>query len=250
MKTFHIEGKELPTLLLGSSPFCGADQFKEKAPVYFQKFFLQPANITDLLVQVCQVGYRGAHLVPFPPIAGAALQAYKTLGYRFPVILTLMPGSEEAQWEWIRKLDTAAVFLHASETDRLDLDSLQAFSRRCRQEGVTPGFSTHNGGAVIPAIDKAGIDCAAYLCPFNKTGAHVHPSLKETLAAITATPRVVVGMKILSCGLLGPGEAFPFSLPYVNAVTVGMVSREEVEENCRVFESYHHLLPSRPSMPR
>ena len=245
MKTFKIENKELPTLLIGSSPFCGSRQFKEKAPVYFERFYNNPSNITDLLVHFVNRGYEGAHLIPAAPIAGAALEAYDILGKSFPVILTLMAENEENQWEWIDRLDTVAVFLHAFEADKLEFEYLKRFADTCREHGVIPCVSTHNGGITIPRIDAEEIDIAGYLVPFNKTGAHVYPSLEETLKAIMNSHKTIVGMKILSCGNMSPEEAFPFSLPMVEAVTVGMVEKWEIDENCRIFEKYHDLLGSK-----
>lgn len=242
MKTFKIENRELPGMLIGSSPFCGSRQFNEKAPVYFERFYNNPPNITELLVHIGEKGYMGAHLIPIAPIAGAGIEAYKILGKTFPVIQTLMAENEDEQWKWIRRMDTVAVFLHAFETDRLDMEFLKRFAHKCRHNNVIPAVSTHNGGVTIPRIDSENIDIAAYLVPFNKTGAHVHPSLPETLKAITETKKTIVGMKVLSCGELSPEEAFPFALPMVDGITVGMVEKEEIDENCRVFEKYEDLL--------
>jgi len=228
-------------MLIGSSPFCGSKQFKEKAPIYFEKFFNNPDNITDLLVHVCNMGYGGAHIIAAAPIAKAVLEAYKILGYKFPVIVTLLAGDEE-QWKWIRRMDTVAVFLHAFETDKLEKEDIKKFSYECRKRELIPAVSTHNGGITVPWIDNEGLDIQAYLVPFNKTGAHVHPSLPETLKAIRDTPKTVIGMKILSCGDLTPREAFQYSLPYIDAAAVGMVASEEIDENCHVFNKYHRLL--------
>lgn len=242
MKTFAIEDKKLPALILGSSPFCGAGQFGEKSVLYYRKFFQQPENITRLIVKMCNTGYPTAHLLAYTPIASAAEEAYKQLGYRFPVMVTFMPEDPQPQWEWIDKLDTAVAFMHAFETDQLNLKVLKDFARQCRKRGIVPGVSTHNGGRTIPVLDESGIDVSIYLCPFNKTGLHVHPSLDGTLEAITNTPKTVVGMKILSCGNLCPAEAFEYSLPYVDAITVGMVTEREIEENCKEFERFKDLL--------
>jgi len=242
MKTFFIEKKELPSLILGSSPFCGSLQFKEKAPIYYKKFFEQPENITDLLVYFCEKGYRCAHLISFPPMIWAATEAYKRLGYTFPIIFTIMSGNMDMQWKLMKQVDTVAVFMHGDETDKLNKETLKRFAQTCRRNGVIPAASTHNGGITIPWIDEQGIDISAYMCPFNKTGAHVHPSLEETLKAIRETRKTVIGMKVLSCGELSPQEAFPFSMPMVDALTVGMVLKKEIDENCSIFEKYQHLL--------
>ncbi|MCD4783393.1 MAG: hypothetical protein K8T10_06140 [Candidatus Eremiobacteraeota bacterium] len=242
MRTFFIEGKELSSLIIGSSPFCGSLQFKEKAPVYFKKFFEQPKNITELLVHFSKKGYNCAHLIPFPPMIWAAKESYKRLGYSFPLIFTIMPGDMDMQWNLMKKLDTVVVSLHGDETDKLNKDTIKRFSESCRKNNVIPALSTHNGGITIPWVDEQGFDISAYLVPFNKTGAHVYPSLEETLKAIKQTDKTVIGMKVLSCGDLSPREAFPFSLPMVDALTVGMVTKGEIDEDCRIFEEYHHLL--------
>lgn len=245
VKTFALEGREMPALLLGSSPFCGSRQFGEKAAVYYRRFFENPANITELLVHICRKGYRGAHLIPFAPVAGAALEAYRVLGYSFPIIFTLMAGEEEEQWKWINSVDTVGVFLHAFEADLRDVEMLKRFSHRCRESNVVPGISTHRGGETVPWVDsREDLDIQAFLVPFNKTGAHVYPSLDSTLQAVENTKKTVIGMKVLACGNLPPRDAFPFAFPKVNAVAVGMTAKEEIDENCLVFDEYSHLLKS------
>ncbi|MFP4497141.1 MAG: hypothetical protein ACLFQV_02925 [Vulcanimicrobiota bacterium] len=245
MKEFTIEGHKLPALILGSSPFCGAGQFGSRARDYQKQFYHQPQNITDLIIHFISRGYHGLHLLALAPIVKATLEAYRKLGEDFPVIVTLMPQNEEEQWKWIKKLNTKIVFLHGAETDKMDMSLIEEFARNCRKNCVVPGVATHNTGITIPAIDKNRLDIQAYLCPFNKTGLHVHPSLKEALKAISETEKAVIGMKILSCGELTPDEAFPFSLPYVDAITVGMVTNNEVDENCKFFEKFAHTLASK-----
>ncbi len=149
---------------------------------------------------------------------------------------------KKEDWELVKRVNTKIVFLHAYSTDQLDLKYIEKFSKRCRKEGLIPGVATHNGGHTIPVIDKSSVDVQVYLCPFNVTGLHVHPSLKETLNAIKNTPKKVVGMKVLSCGNVPPLQAFEFALPYVDAVAVGMTDKKEIDENCYTFEKVHHIL--------
>ena len=226
----------LPGLMLGSSPFCGSRQFGAKAVEYYRKFFGNPLNMTDLLVWFYRSGYHGAHVLALEPMGKAILEAYRQLGQRFPVIVTLLEEDQESQWRWIRRFETAAVFLHANETDRLDFERLKKFCDRCKKEGVVPGFSTHQGGSSIPQLDRADLDHKVYLCPINPTGAHLHPSLEATAEALQNTSRIVIGMKVLSCGQVPPRTAFPFVSPLVDAIAVGMVTREEIDENVAVFE--------------
>ncbi len=232
----------LPGLMIGSSPFCGSRQFGEKADRYRRRFFGNPSNMTELLVDIYRRGYPSAHILPLDPMGEAVLEAYRQTGEKFPIIATLLPQDKESQWRWLRRLKTAGVFLHAGETDTLNISLLGEFSARCRREGTVPGFATHRGGDVIPAIDGAGIDAEAYLCPVNASGAHLHPSASSVIEAVKNTPRQVIGMKILACGNLDPREAFPFALPYVNAVVVGMVTTDEIARNIQQFEKHSHLL--------
>lgn len=198
--------------------------------------------MTELIVYFCKKGYRIAHLISFPQMIWAATESYKRLGYSFPLIFTIMPGDMNMQWTLMKKVDTVAVFLHGDETDKLNKDTLKRFSEKCRKNNVIPAVSTHNGGITIPWIDEQNLDISAYFVAFNKTGAHVYPSLEETLKAIKETDKTVIGMKVLSCGELTPREAFPFSLPMVDALAVGMVTKREIDEDCSIFEEYQHLL--------
>ncbi|MCL5037224.1 MAG: hypothetical protein M1269_08935 [Chloroflexi bacterium] len=234
-----IEDFTLPRLIIGSSPFLGAGQFGARAQIYYEKFFLHPENISELLVYFARTGEPGAHLCLYEPLVEAARMAFDELGGRFPLIATLMPGDDMArQWDWVKELNVGILFLHATITDRIYRRELEEFCNSCREIGVIPGFSTHRPGWSIPKLDSLGIDAGAYLAAFNLTGKHVHPDLDSTLEAVENTHAFVIGMKVLAAGELKPGEAFPFALDHVPAITVGITTKEEVDASRESFNNW------------
>jgi len=232
--------------MIGTSPFMGAGQFREKADLYRRRFFDHPENITDLMVYFARKGYGGAHVCLLKPIVKATLDAYEKLGFRFPVTVTLMPDNWDIQWEWIGKLDTVIVFLHAHYADQAPRSLLREFSKKVRSLGIIPGVSTHQGGMTIPLLDKMGLNLGAYLVAFNKLGIHVHPSLEATLNAIRRTNKFLVGMKALAAGALKPSDALPFVMEKVHAVTLGLTEKEEVDEAYKALSLCKNLKSFEP----
>jgi hypothetical protein len=226
----NLGGRSIPRLMIGTSPFMGAGQFREKADGYRRRFCEHPENMTELFAYFVQKGLRGAHLCLLEPIARAAMDAYEKVGFRFPVLVTLMPDNWDLQWEWIARLDTVAVFLHAHYADQAPRTLIREFIRKTRNLGLIPGVSTHEGGFTIPMLDRMNLDLGAYLVAFNKKGLHVHPDLPSTLRAISSTDKFLVGMKTLGAGALRPAEALPFVLERVHAVTMGLTEKEEIDQ--------------------
>lgn len=238
--------RTIPRLLIGTSPFMGAGQFREKADGYRKRFFEHPENMAELFAYFVQKGFPGAHLCLLEPIVRAALLAYEKVGSRFPVLVTLMPDNWEIQWKWIAKLDTVAVFLHAHYADQAPRTLIREFIQKTRSLGIIPGVSTHEGGFTIPMLEKMKLNLEAYLVAFNKKGIHVHPDLPSTLQAISSTDKFLVGMKALGAGAIKPAEALPFVLERVHAVAVGLTEKEEIDEACEVVKSCKYFKQAGP----
>jgi len=233
---FKIENISFPRLLLGSSPWIGAGQFGEKALEYYQRFYLQPENITELIVHFVRNCAPSLHLCLMEPLVKAVLEAEKLLGQRLPLIATLFAENQHQQLEWIKQLQVKVLMLHAQTTDRLYRRELEQFCSFCRAFGIIPGFATHNPGITIPRIDEMELDFPVYLAPLNPSGAHVHPDLPSALKAIKETPKTVIGMKTLRAGEIPPRAAFAFALERVEGIAVGMTEKAEIEENRELFQ--------------
>jgi hypothetical protein len=58
-KTFSVRGMELPSVMLGTSPFIGAGQFGAKAMLYHTQFFIAEANLLQNYVLSDRMGACG-----------------------------------------------------------------------------------------------------------------------------------------------------------------------------------------------
>jgi len=53
-KMFRIEGQRVPAVMSGTSPFIGAGQFCSRAGDYYERFYREPKNIVDVMLEaVC-----------------------------------------------------------------------------------------------------------------------------------------------------------------------------------------------------
>jgi len=137
---------------------------------------------------------------------------------------------------WLKELEAEVLLLHAQSTDLLYRRELDDFCKLGRELGVIPGFSTHAPGHTIPFISGMDLDFSVIFAPLNPSGVHVHPDLASSLKAIKETDKTVIGMKILRAGEISPARAFEFAFSHVKGLAVGMVSKEEIDENIKIFE--------------
>jgi len=235
---FKIEELNFPKFMLGSSPWIGAGQFGSKAKEYYEKFFLDPRNITDLIVHYAERANPAIHLCLMEPLFRAAWEAEQKLGNKLSIIATLFAENQPQQLEWIKQLKVRVLMLHAQTTDQLYRRDLDNFCRFCRNIGIIPGFATHAPGDTIPLMDGMELDFPVYLAPLNPSGAHVHPDLPSALKAIQETPRAVIGMKTLRAGEISPKKAFDFALSYADGITVGMTEKTEIDQNLELFQEW------------
>lgn len=233
---FEIEGIKFPKLIMGTSPFMGADQFGSRAESYKSRFSDNPDNIAELLAYFVDKGCKGVHVCLMETIVRGVIKSYKLLGYRYPVLATIMPGEVLEQFIWMHEMETKVTFLHAMLSDMIAKKLFLEFIDKSRKAGYIPGISTHTTGITIPIIDRSGLDIQAYLAPINRTGKHVHPNLRAATEALRRTKKVTLAMKTLAAGELKPDTAFPFVWPLVKGVVVGLTEKEEIDQAYRVME--------------
>ena len=119
--------------------------------------------------------------------------------------------------------------------------AMEALSK-AKEKGLirAHGISSHNFGALQSAAGNPWVDVV--LARINYDGCHCDaevPEVIKVLEEMHAEGTGIYGMKTLGCGDLA-GEvpkaaAFVRGLPCVHAVTIGMKSRTEVDENVRLF---------------
>jgi hypothetical protein len=222
-----MDGKELPILIHGTSPFIGAGQFGSKAESYYRRFYLNPSLMSQFFVYFSTKCYPCIHISPHPPILEAMEIATEIRSIN--VIATVESKNE---LELIANLDPMIVFLHGSRSDMLNEDEIKDFSKACNDLGMVPGIATHKPGTTILEVEKLEA-VRAYMVPVNPLGLYMEPSFDSTLIAIEHARRndkYIIGMKTLAGGRINPYKGFPFALNYCHAIVVGFTEFQQIDE--------------------
>ncbi len=123
---------------------------------------------------------------------------------------------------------------------RAVMDALSAY----KDQGVIRalGVSCHDFGAMKAAADEPWVD--VILARINYDGVHMDASpdeVRELLERMHADGKAVYGMKVVGCGTLADnyqaGIAHVHGLGCVDAITMGMESRDEVDANVACIEA-------------
>lgn len=235
-RTFSVRGLEVPTVMLGTSPFIGAGQFGRKAEFYYNHFFLQPGNITEVVTHAIELGVNAIQVIGYPQVVEAVQEAEKKTGAELFLVGTVGLGSIEREIQLMLEAGAQGVIIHGSLADR-DMAFARQHLVSLREQGLVTGIATHRPGMTIPRLD-AMEEVEIVLCPLNKVGRFMEPSVESTLQAIETTSKRIMAMKPLAAGRLSPQEAFSYISDKVAGFAVGIASKEEAEET---FQAAHQF---------
>ncbi|MHA1580619.1 MAG: hypothetical protein ACTSUQ_13470 [Candidatus Freyarchaeota archaeon] len=229
--SFKVEGESIPRVLLGTSPFLGAGQFGVRAYQYYKRFFENPRNITDLVVEVINLGVRGVQLVAYSEIAEAVKQAQTETGVELTVVGSLPFDRPEEGLEALSELRTKIVLIHGEETDRLDFNTLESWFGRIREQGFIPGVATHKPDHTLPELLGSTLDFSVVLLPFNAAG-FLMGQREKVISIVSESEKSFIAMKPLAAGRLKPREAleYVFSHRGIDSAAVGVASAGEAKE--------------------
>ena len=217
----------LPRLMLGTSPFIGADQFGHKSQEYRRLFFDNPENMTRLFVRSAELGVAAVQLVGYEPLVAALKRAEEVTGDFF-VAVTIPRGDFASNLDLVSSLEPEFVSVHAVFCDRID-DNLNEWIDMIKDAGARPAASTHSPGTTIPLLDHLGFE--AYLAPVNPIGYGMQPDVESTLRAVEHTKKAVIAIKPLAAGKLSPDRsAFEYIYRYADSIAVGITSEDEMAE--------------------
>jgi len=229
--TVRVKGREIPRVLLGTSPFLGAGQFGVRAYEYYRAFFRQPENITRLVEGCIEMGVNGVQLVAYPQIGKAIRKAEENVGRRLIVVGSLPYDIPERALECLSEFKTVAALLHGEQTDKMDMNENRRWLRRIEREGYLTGVVTHSPSRTIPAILKE-LEFDILMLPLNKVGYLMGDRREELIDRIKESDVYVIAMKPLAAGRIKPEAAmkYLFSIGKVGSVAVGVASIEEAKE--------------------
>lgn len=239
-KIIPIEGRKLPAISLGTSPFIGAGQFGRRASTYRHLFFDNPHNMVDLMVYAAELGVPGVQLLAIDRILNAFRESKRQTGVDLACTLTIGFGDREWELKQASEIQPQIVFLHAMVTDRLDLAGIEKWAKDIRDIGLVPGCATHKPGRVLPVLKQSCLDIQAYMIPFNQEGIIMDCKPDVIVKTLNSIEQPVIAKKTLAAGRLSPGIGLPFIAQHtqIQGLALGIASREEMRESFSVAISH------------
>ncbi len=234
--TFSVRDLEVPALLLGTSPFIGAGQFGRKAEFYYNHFFLQPENITEVVTDAIELGVNAVQVIGYPQVVAAVQEAARRTSTELFLIGTVGLGSIEREIEMLLDVGAKGVIIHGSLADR-DMAFARQYLASLRERGLVTGIATHRPGMTIPRVEEME-EVEIILCPLNKAGRFMEPSVESTLQAIESSSKRIMAMKPLAAGVLSPQEGLSYISDKVSGFAVGIASKEEAEETFEAAQQF------------
>jgi hypothetical protein len=236
--TFEVEGKRIPRILLGTSPFLGAGQFGVRAYQYYKHFFENPRNITDLVIEAINVGVRGIQLVAYREVADAVGRAQAETGVELVIVGSLPFDRPEEGLDCLSSLPTKVVLLHGEETDQLNFKVLESWLERIRDLGFIPGVATHKPDCTLPELLESKLDFQVVLLPFNAAG-FLMGQKEKVFDIVSRSEKSFIAMKPLAAGRLRPREAleYVFSCEGIDSAAIGVANADEVRETFSVAKN-------------
>ncbi len=231
MAFIGLETSQIPRISIGTSPFIGAGQFGRLGLVWRSKFLQNIAEMAKLMIFSCDQGAKGVEAIP----AGHILPAAMVTRQKHPdfTILGSTLWESKTNYFLIDELidsDAKIIFLHGSISDQRDLALIKPLLAKIRAGGKIPGMATHYPARTIPFINENKLDCPAILLPFNLSGEFMGDQ-RHVEELVDSLDYFFVAMKPLAAGKIPPNQAFPYLGEHnISAVTVGMVSEEEISE--------------------
>jgi len=235
-RTFSVRDHEVPSVMLGTSPFIGAGQFGPKADFYYNHFFLQPDNITDIVVRAVALGVNAVQLIGYPRVVEAVQEAAQRTSTDLFLLGTVGLGSIEREIQIMLDAGAQGVVVHGSLADR-DMPFARQHLAALRDQGLVTGIATHRPRMTIPHVEDIE-EVELILCPFNKLGRFMDPSPESTWHAVESTSKTIMAMKPLAAGSLSAQEGLSYISGKVPGLAVGMASVEEAEETFAVAKRH------------
>jgi hypothetical protein len=242
VKRFLLDGREIPAVSLGTSPFIGAGQFGYKATDYYKKFYLNPQNMEEIIVKSFELGIPAIQAIAYDRIIQAIKNVRDKLQVNLFSSITIGFHDWRKELEESKIIDPQIAFIFPSITDLRDKAKLKEVIDGIKEAGVIPGCATHTPGKTLPFLEDSGLDIKVYLAPVNPAGKFMGPEPAKLVELYEKAKKPVIGKKVLAAGDIEPGEAFPFvsKIKSVKGITVGITSIQEAEET---FEQARKFWP-------
>jgi len=242
VKRFLLNGREIPAVSLGTSPFIGAGQFRSKAADYYKKFYQNPQNMEEIIIKSVKLGIPAIQAIAYEGIIQTIKNVREKLQINLFSSITIGFHDWRKELEESKVIDPQIAFIFPSITDLRNKAKLKEVIDAVKEAGVIPGCATHNPIKTLPFLEDSGLDIKVYLAPINPEGKFMGSEPAKVLELYEKAKKPVIGKKVLAAGDIGPEEAFPFvsKIENIKGITVGITSIQEAEET---FEQARKFWP-------
>jgi len=241
-----LGGLQVSRLVCGTNSFLGYSHISRARDQWIKRV-MTPERIAEVLARGIECGVN-TFLGPVNEIMIRAREiAEKATGVHMAYIATPSHGTDD---EVMSRIDQCAdigvelCWFHTSVIEKRiklheqEITGLPAFIERVRKHGMVPGFTTHRPEA-IPLADTIGLDVAGYATMLNAAGFMCTVEI-EALARriLPRAQKPVLIIKPFASGRLTPMTGMEYVCRHMqekDAVAVGVLSPEEIEEDVRLF---------------
>jgi hypothetical protein len=232
VKCFLLEGREIPAVSLGTSPFIGAGQFGSRSADYYKRFYLNPLNMEEIIIKSVELGVPAIQAIAYERIIQAIKHVQDKLQVNLFCSVTIGFDDWRKELNESKMINPQIAFIFPSITDLRNKEKLKDVIDGIQDAGVIPGCATHNPGKTLPFLEDSGLDIKVYLAPVNPVGRFMGSEPAKAATLLEKVKKPVIAKKVLAAGSIAPGEAFPFvsRIKSVKGMAVGITSIQEAEE--------------------
>lgn len=257
----EFKNKSVPETILGYGPFMAEPYYGHRSRLYYEDLYTQPEQMADIILNAYDNGVKAINLINDDNILQAFDMACEN-GCEMKVIATvgksdvdyLAPNYEvacEVDWENDIELfsgyDTPVMLVDEFITDAYKWNLTSKILTKINDSGSLSGIITAFPYRTTDLLkDNLDMDLFDfYMIPLNSfaymmdTPSFLKAQREEFRQKILDLNKKIIACRVLSVGIQTPEEGFTFlnSLDFVDLMTFGVASVDEIKKDMEVLKS-------------
>lgn len=242
----EISGVKISRLICGTNTFNGYSHFSKAKDEWLKRYFTIE-RIIEVLEKCQELGITSL-LGPINEKTCQVQEELKKRGRKPMVWISTTLGwlEKEKLREETKIASEVGNKLHAIHCSFVDshlvssknkIEDIEDLLAYIRDLGMIPGISTHRP-ETLTVLANSNYDIEFVILPFNSVGFLSNLEVNWIAKMIREFPKPIIIIKPLAAGRLMPEQGIPFVLNNIketDAVAVGFMSPEEVEEDATIF---------------
>jgi len=225
-----LRGLNVPRVLLGTSPFIAAGQFGLRAWDYHRKFVGKSEKVAEIIEHCIGLGVKGIQVLAYDYIVEAVKMAMEETGEDIFVVGTVMPENPRKSLKLLEMINCRIALVHGALTSPRHAKAVGKQLKLIEEMEMIPGIALHDA-LFLESMLKIYPEIEVVMAPVNVEGIFMQDR-EKSLKMLEESDRFIIAKKVLAAGRIKPERAFNyvFSLPFIDAVAVGVASKEEADE--------------------